>query len=479
MESQNANFGNTQLPPEIPMEMIEQPMPPLRSKPKSLGFKVWMLALQCVVLMIGALIVFGLIYSRETTNEKVSSEISNQWGGRLTFNGISLKLNDENAQNETTVCPANFDSDIKINTQRLHRGVYEAEVYDGDFNVNATFSRSQFEDRNFKTATLVLQMNPVNQIDRLESVTVNGKSYDWKRVDNNLEIEVDPAALAEEIKVATKFTVRGSGGLWIDQMGDRNKITINGIASNPSFRGNQLPLTREINGDSFNARWEGTNTSTVAYPKVLEAVPPSDNFLKAKEPDDSSVNPEEKQESAQKAEDAKDSYYDYMKPVMYVGADFLVGVDRYQKVSRTLKYSFIIILLTYISVLFVELIRKQPIPYFNYFLIGVALILFYSLLLSFSEIVPFGWSYLIAAVMTVGLITGYMGMIMKSKKVALSILGVLSAYYAACYGMLISTYALLIGSLLLFFALALLMVATLKVRLHRKTMQFDIVAPTT
>ena len=130
-----------------------------------------------------------------------------------------------------------------------------------------------------------------------------------------------------------------------------------------------------------------------------------------------------------------------------------------------MKYSFIIIILTFISVLFVEIMRKQPIPLLNYFLIGAALIIFYSLLLSFVELIPFGFSYLIASAMTVVLITGYMWKILQSRKLGLSIGSVLSLMYLFCYIMLsISTYALLFGSVLLFFSLAAMMYASLKIK---------------
>ena len=109
--------------------------------------------------------------------------------------------------------------------------------------------------------------------------------------------------------------------------------------------------------------------------------------------------------------------------------------------------------------------RKQPIPLLNYFLIGAVLIIFYSLLLSFVELIPFGFSYLIASAMTVVLITGYMWKILQSRKLGLSIGSVLSLMYLFCYIMLsISTYALLFGSVLLFFSLAAMMYASLKIK---------------
>ena len=130
-----------------------------------------------------------------------------------------------------------------------------------------------------------------------------------------------------------------------------------------------------------------------------------------------------------------------------------------------MKYSFVIIILTFISVLFVEIMRKQPIPLLNYFLIGAALLIFYSLLLSFVELIAFGFAYLIASGMTVALITGYVWKMLQSRNLGISIGGVLSLMYLFCFIMLsISTYALLFGSLLLFFSLAAMMYASLKIK---------------
>ena len=107
----------------------------------------------------------------------------------------------------------------------------------------------------------------------------------------------------------------------------------------------------------------------------------------------------------------------------------------------------------------------RNIPLLNYFLIGAALIIFYSLLLSFSEHVSFGIAYLIAAAMTVVLITGYMWRMLGSAKVAVMIGLILTGMYVVCYILLtLSTYALLLGSLMLFAALAAVMYASLKLK---------------
>ena len=211
-----------------------------------------------------------------------------------------------------------------------------------------------------------------------------------------------------------------SGSLFVKQIGENSNIIIDGQARNPSFYGSSLPDERIIRDRNFRASWASED----------------DRIGQTYENGDG-----------------------------YVGTKFLVGVDRYQKVARALKYAFIIILLTYLSVLFTEMITKRNIPLLNYFLIGAALIIFYSLLLSMSEHVSFGIAYLIAAAMTVLLITGYMWKMLGSRKVAIIIGLILTGMYGSCYIMLtLSTYALLLGSLLLFAALAAVMYGSLKLQ---------------
>lgn len=130
-----------------------------------------------------------------------------------------------------------------------------------------------------------------------------------------------------------------------------------------------------------------------------------------------------------------------------------------------MKYAIIVILLTFISVLFAEIMTKNPIHMFQYLLIGLALILFYSLLLSLAEHMSFGFSYLIAAVMTIGLVSVYMLGVVRSKKIAFAIGGLLIIIYTFIYILLcLETFALLTGSIGLFIALAAIMYASLKIK---------------
>ena len=142
-----------------------------------------------------------------------------------------------------------------------------------------------------------------------------------------------------------------------------------------------------------------------------------------------------------------------------------IPVDRFQKTERAIKYALLVIVLTFIAALFSEFRLRRNINVFQYLLIGLALVLFYSLLLSMSEHMAFALAYLIATLMTVGMVTIYLFGVLKVKKQALIIGAMLLFMYAYVFVLLnLESYALLAGSIGLFIILAVIMYYSLKIR---------------
>jgi inner membrane protein len=140
------------------------------------------------------------------------------------------------------------------------------------------------------------------------------------------------------------------------------------------------------------------------------------------------------------------------------GVDFLLPVDNYQKSDRSVKYAILFIGLTFLVVFFIEMRQDNPVHPFQYALIGLALVIFYTLLVSMSEHLTFNAAYVVAALMTAGLTGLYAWSLFASGRMGLlvgfSLLGL--------YGFLFVTlqqqdYALLIGSFGLFAILAVIM----------------------
>lgn len=140
--------------------------------------------------------------------------------------------------------------------------------------------------------------------------------------------------------------------------------------------------------------------------------------------------------------------------------DFLVTADQYQQNERALKYAFLFFILVLSSIFLVESITKSRINVVQYVVTGLSLCLFYLLLLSISEYLSFGWSYLIASIMTTGSLGGYFYGFLKSK-VAIAFTVATGVLYGFIYMLLqMESGALLIGSLALFVILGVIMYFT-------------------
>ena len=217
--------------------------------------------------------------------------------------------------------------------------------------------------------------------------------------------------------------------------GQTTTVSLTSDCTTPSFTGYYLPDERQVTDTGFQAEWKVLAINR-DYPQVLN-----------------------------------DSFFEYRTEFGYssFGVELKVPVEQYLQTDRAIKYAFLIILLTFAAVFFVEMRKAKPIHPVQYLLIGIALIVFYTLLLSFSEHMNFGLSYLIASVMTIGMIVVFMASIAKDKKTALGIGLLLFVLYAFVYVLLqLESYALLVGSVGLFIILGIAMYATQKIEWYKK-----------
>lgn len=143
-----------------------------------------------------------------------------------------------------------------------------------------------------------------------------------------------------------------------------------------------------------------------------------------------------------------------------IGVRFVDPANPYQQSMRSVKYGIIIIILVFVASLFVESLTRKEINPIQYSVIGLSLVLFYSLLLAFSEFIAFGIAYVIAALMTTGALVFYFRAILKNRS-AYVLGGIVALVYALNYMLLqMETYALLAGSLVLFLLLCVVMYLT-------------------
>ena len=139
-------------------------------------------------------------------------------------------------------------------------------------------------------------------------------------------------------------------------------------------------------------------------------------------------------------------------------------VDNYQKSYRSIRYAILFIAFTFLVFFFIEVLNKVFIHPIQYILVGIALIVFYSLLLSISEHLKFNFAFIISAIATLLLVAGYVKAILKSNKLAILLTCILFLLYTFIFIIIqLQDFALLIGSIGIFIILGLVMYYSRKI----------------
>jgi inner membrane protein len=220
--------------------------------------------------------------------------------------------------------------------------------------------------------------------------------------------------------------LKGSQTLYFTPVGKVTDITLSSEWPDPSFNGAFLPDTRDVNDKGFSANWNVLHLNR-NYPQIWK----NNSF---------SI--------------AESSF----------GIDLLLPVDNYQKSYRSIQYAILFIGFTFLVFFFIEVLNKVFIHPIQYILVGVALVVFYTLLLSISEHLEYNLAFAVSAFATLLLIAGYVRAILKSGKLTLLISGILTVLYSFIFVIIqLQDYALLIGSIGIFLILGLVMYFSRKI----------------
>jgi len=222
--------------------------------------------------------------------------------------------------------------------------------------------------------------------------------------------------------------VNGSQSVSFIPLGKETSATMESNWHSPSFIGEFLPEdgSREISDTGFKASWNILQINRQFEQSFFEPLPDLNKFA--------------------------------------FGTQLIVPVDEYQKSERTAKYGILVIGLTLLVFFLIQLISKIYIHPFQYVMIGLALVMFYTLLISISEHSSFLKAYLIAAISVLTLITLYSKTILKGLKFPLLICFSLGVLYSYIYIIIqLENYALLTGSIGLFIILAIIMFSSKKI----------------
>jgi len=249
-------------------------------------------------------------------------------------------------------------------------------------------------------------------------------------------LAVPPAGGSLRLDTRLAFALDGTESLALAPLGDANHFAIASPWPHPQFTGSFLPRSRTISDAGFNARWDISSLATSAQRQFLDG------------PGRAAAQP---------------GMMDGAPAMDVVGISLVDPVNIYTQADRASKYGLLFVLLTFLGFFMFELLRQLPVHPIQYGLVGLALAIFFLLLVSLSEHVDFAIAYLVSSVACIGLIGIYLSAVLRSAARGAGFAGMLALLYAALYGLLVSEdNALVLGACLLFVILAAMMLATRK-----------------
>jgi inner membrane protein involved in colicin E2 resistance len=135
--------------------------------------------------------------------------------------------------------------------------------------------------------------------------------------------------------------------------------------------------------------------------------------------------------------------------------------DSYRAMERSLKYITLILGLVFLTYFLFEVTSGKRMHPGQYALVGVAQTVFYLLLLSLAEYIGFDFAYLVAGLATVLLFSINTKWLFKNTTLSVRAFTIFSLLYSFIYVLLrLEYYALLIGSIVSFSAVAATMYLT-------------------
>jgi inner membrane protein len=256
-----------------------------------------------------------------------------------------------------------------------------------------------------------------------------------------------------ELAVDYAFGLRGSGSLSLVPRGGQTGWKVSSAWQSPSFSGAFLPESHEIDAKGFAASYI-VDKLALGQPPVAS----DDQGPPQIETEGGMVYPTPVMAPAASTGAVAAVI---SGPSRAVTVGLVEPVDLYSKVDRSVKYGFLFIGFTFLAFLLFDVVGGARVAAAEYLMTGAGLVLFFVLLLAFAEVIGFAWAYIVASAAIIGLLTAYSAAVLGSWQRARFIGALLVGLYALLYVLLnLEAWSLLIGSVLLFVALAGVMYTT-------------------
>ena len=420
---------------------------------ESMTVKLVLLGTMAILFLIPLQLIKMVIRERENNSNAVRMEIAEQWGKRQTITGPVLNIpvyrnpGDNSAEKDRVeriwhILPNDLNILASIDPEIRYKSIYETVIYTANLKIKGKFDIPDRIRDNYIViwSGAYLSMGISDNRGLVDQVIINLDNnkipaepglIDYDIFQSGLTFPLSLNKSDPEIEFDLDFFIKGSDGLSFTPVGESTRVELTSSWTSPSFNGKFIPTTREINESGFKAKWIITHLNR--------------NFP---------------QEWVGPIHDISGESF---------GADMILGVDHYQKSERSSKYGLLFIAFTFLVLLFIEVSSKKRIHIFSYFLVSLALVLFFSLLNALSEHIGFNASYILASVSIILMISIFSGSLLGDRKKALLIGSMLTILYAFLYFLLsLNEFAYLAGNIGLLIGLTGIMWLTSKTDIFKK-----------
>ncbi|MGV8932810.1 MAG: cell envelope integrity protein CreD [Luteimonas sp.] len=444
-----------------------------------LGFKILMVLGMTLAILVPLTMIRGVIHERESYRAEAVASVARSTAGKQSFAGpvlvvpyrqtVDVVERDKYGVEQTVqrtqdrqwvFFPKTLDIGGGITPQTRKRGLYEVRVYEWQGHAQAGFDVVIPNDAEPTHARSIgqpwlsyaiddvrgLRGKPKLQVDGREVAIAQGVG---SRSGNGIHARLPAPQAGQRLQLRTRFDfiLAGTEQLTLIPLADSNHVALASSWPHPSFIGRLSPNQLQVDEKGFKAQWNLPALAANTQAHYLRGMKHAGSGrTDGNSPDEPMA----------------------LASVDSIELLLMEPVDIYTQADRASKYGLLFVALTFVGFFMFELIKQLRIHPIQYGLVGLALAIFFLLLVSLSEHIAFGWAYLVASAACIGLLGFYLSAVLRSVVRGLGFAVMLATLYSALYGLLVSEdNALVLGAGLLFVILAAIMIVTRKVDWYR------------
>lgn len=437
--------------------MSTQSLSAMQGALRSPGVKFFVIGLIGFFLLIPASMVWMLVTERQDRAAGAQAEVAQSWGAAQTLGGVFISVPYETQQEMHTAkgvvvqqvrrtalfLPEDITYEVGSRSDERKRGIFTVPVYDAKVLVSGRFKRPVAGDIGNLTdadmvwseAVLVMPVSDPRAIRAGARIEIDGRSriiepgtglrsrVPQKGIHVGRLFESTPSGFSFRLE----YGLKGSTSFAVVPGARTTHVEMVSDWAHPSFSGAYLPDSSTISEDGFTAEWTVPHLA-LSMPLAFSAEMDTGIGLGS----DQSL-----------------------------GVRFYQPVDHYALVDRAIKYAVLFIGSVFIAVFVLETRSGRAVHGAQYALMGLALVLFYVLLLALAEHIGFMMAYGAAGLATTALVSTYCARLLASRLLGALIAALLATVFGLLYLFLqMQDFALLAGAIFAFVVLAAVMFST-------------------